>query len=884
MRSFMMQKYRRSPIYRGVREAINCRIRLGALPLIAGVAAAAGLAEVTTSIAHAAQPAYRQQAIAGFNPVQVAYNSRPAFVDLDDDGDFDIVLGNADGRLVYFRNDAIKFVPQFGSANPFNGVVGGKEPRPAFGDVDGDDDLDAVVGQSDGSLRYLENVGSASEPDFVERLGAENPFDLLGVDDSSAPVLSNLDADSDLDLIVGGADGRLRYFRNEGLAGFVAQTGIDNPFDSVDTGLLSVPELVDLDADNDLDLLVGGLDGSLSYFRNEGTDMQPTFIELVDDDNPFDALDVGFLSSPTAADLDDDGDFDVVSGEEYGELHYFENSGSDEDPVFSELEGPLNPFFGFDTGYHATFALGDLDDDSDADVIAGEIQGRLRLLDNVGDMSQPVFALVDPNPLANRDVGYFSAPAMGDLDDDGDLDMVVGDYYGNFRLFENVTSGLSPEFVERTGASNPLAGFDVGASAAPTLVDIDDDGDLDVFSGDYLGEISFLENTGSSTNADFNLAAGNNPLQGLDLGSRSKPVAADLDEDGDFDLVVGEESARRLNFIENTGDPANPVMVLRAGQLNPFVDIDVGRNAAPAAFDLDGDSDIDLLVGRESPGILYLEAFNAAPVLDTSADTQLDPIPEDTLSEFNEGLSVAELLARTAGVTDSNAGTEFGIALVGTDVGNGSWDYLLIAGEWLPAAGILDENALLLGPDARLRFQPDPDFNGASQALFRAWDQSDGASGDAGVNTAKGASGGEAPYSAAVEAIDIVIEPVNDPPFNLAPPTILGIGDVGQELNVVPGSWSDAIDVAPGDLSFSYQWVRVDNIVTLENLEVLVGEIGLTYSVTPADLNKYLRVIETVTDNGEGIPASTTASIPSGFIGVPDPLFKDDFELKPIDE
>lgn len=879
-----MQKNRRSAIYRGVRRAIYRRTTLRALPLAAGVVVAVGIADISINSGHAAQPAYRQQAIPGFNPVQVAYNSRPAFVDLDNDGDFDIVLGNADGRLVYFRNDQVKFVPQFGSANPFNSVVGGKEPRPAFGDWDGDLDLDAVVGQSGGSLRYLENVGTPDAPDFEERFGSENPFEALEVDDSSAPVLSNLDADSDLDLIVGGADGRLKYFRNDGLSGFMELVGEDNPLDGVDSGLLSAPEFADFDADDDLDLVVGGLDGALSYYRNEGTELVPSFVELTDDDNPFDALDVGFLSSPTAADLDDDGDFDVVSGEEYGELHYFENSGTDEDPIFSELEGPLNPFFGFDTGYHATFALGDLDEDSDADVITGEIQGRLRLLENVGDTMSPAFALVDPNPLGNRDVGYFSAPALGDIDDDGDLDMVVGDYYGNFRLFENVTTGMTPEFVERTGSSNPLAGFDVGASASPTFVDIDDDGDLDVFSGDYLGQISFLQNVGSASEPDYVLAAGNNPLLGLDLGSRTKPVAADLDEDGDYDLVIGEESSRRLNFVENTGDQSSPILVLRAGELNPFADIDVGRNAAPAAFDLDGDSDIDLLVGRESPGILYLEAYNAAPVLDTSADTRLDPIPEDTLPEFNDGLLVSEILARTAGVSDANAGTVPGIAVVGADTANGSWDYQLTPGSWQGLAGVSDVSAVLLGPDARLRFQPDPDFNGASQALIRAWDQSDGVSGDVAVDTTGAASGGESPYSAAVEAVDILIDPVNDPPVNLAPPTILGIGDVGQELNVVPGSWSDGIDVTPGDLSFSYQWVRVDNIVTLENLEILEGETGLTYSITPADLNKYIRVIETVTDDGEGIPISTTASIPSGFIGVPDPLFEDDFELDPIDE
>jgi hypothetical protein len=268
-----------------------------------------------------------------FDGIEVGPRSNPTFADLDGDGDLDTLVGDYGGALRYFRNTGTALAPVFaeqsGGDNPFDGVDAGPQSAPAFADLDGDGDQDALVGKVQGTLRYFRNTGTALAPVFVEQTGGDNPFDGVDVGDTSAPAFADLDGDGDLDALVGNFAGPLKYFLNTGTAlaaVFVEQTGGLNPFEGVNVGGWSVPAFADLERDGDLDTLVGNYGGTLKYFLNTGTALAPVFVEQTGAANPFDGVDVEANSAPAFADLDGDGDLDAVVGETNGTLKYFQGA------------------------------------------------------------------------------------------------------------------------------------------------------------------------------------------------------------------------------------------------------------------------------------------------------------------------------------------------------------------------------------------------------------------------------------------------------------------------------------------------------------------------------------------------------------------------------
>ena len=97
----------------------------------------------------------------------------------------------------------VEFARRGGAANPFTGLNAGNYSTPSFADLDGDGDIDAVVGEGNGTLQYFRNTGTATAPVFVQQTGAANPFSGVDVGTFSAPSLADLDGDGDLDAVVG---------------------------------------------------------------------------------------------------------------------------------------------------------------------------------------------------------------------------------------------------------------------------------------------------------------------------------------------------------------------------------------------------------------------------------------------------------------------------------------------------------------------------------------------------------------------------------------------------------------------------------------------------------------------------------------------------------
>ena len=215
---------------------------------------------------------------------------------------------------------AISFTEQTGTANPFSGINVGLSSAPTFADIDGDGDLDLVVGENDGNLNYYENTGTASSPTYTARTGTANPWDGIDVGSRSTPTFADIDGDGDLDLVVGEGFGNLRITMRTRARlrtpTYTARTGTANPWNGIDVGTTSTPTFADIDGDGDQDLVVGEFDGNLNYYENTGTASSPTYTARTGTANPFNGIDVGSASTPTFADIDGDGDLDLVVGEQ----------------------------------------------------------------------------------------------------------------------------------------------------------------------------------------------------------------------------------------------------------------------------------------------------------------------------------------------------------------------------------------------------------------------------------------------------------------------------------------------------------------------------------------------------------------------------------------
>ena len=488
----------------------------------------------------------------------MGYHSSPTFADLDGDGDLDAFVGETNGNTILFANTGTASAPAFAppATNPFGLADVGFEASPTFADLDGDGDLDAFVGNSDGNTVFFANTGTASAPAFAPP--AANPFGLAAVAYNASPTFADLDGDGDLDAFVGENDGNTIFFANTGTASAPAfAPRATNPFGLANVGFEASPTFADLDGDGDLDAFVGETYGSTVFFANTGTASAPAFAPPPD--NPFGLADVGYNASPTFADLDGDGDLDAFVGETNGNTILFANTGTASAPAFAPPA--TNPFGLADVGYVASPAFADLDGDGDLDAFVGETYGKTLFFANTGTASAPAFAPPATNPFGLADVAYHASPAFADLDGDGDLDAFVGEYYGSTIFFANTGTASAPAFAPR--ATNPFGLANVGLNSFPAFADLDGDGDLDAFVGEYLGRTIFFANTGT-VSAPALAPPATNPFGLADVGKNAKPAFADLDGDGDLDAWIGGSRGQTF-FFERVPCPPAPVPVCTGG-------------------------------------------------------------------------------------------------------------------------------------------------------------------------------------------------------------------------------------------------------------------------------------------------------------------------------
>ncbi len=372
--------------------------------------------------------------------------------------------------------------------------------------------------------------------------------------------------------------------------------------------MFSSPTLADIDADGDLDLFLGKGDGSIAFFENQGTAVQPDFVLV---EPSWKGIDPGDWVAPAFGDIDADGDLDLILGRKVGVLAFYENLGTAEAEAITFVTLGMDDCDGNDIDTDGADFFGvstpnliDIDDDGDLDLLIGEggifPGGVINVYENQGSPQAPCFRSVGELTDSSGDVIELgetqdSAPAMGDCDGDGDLDLVIGRNDGLLCAYEN-TAGPAALALEEVTCS--YLGIDVSFLSRPALADVDADGDLDLFVGAEDGTLIFFENGGTENVC---------PLKFTDITASSPDVArfrhfgdfaapgvalADWDRDGDDDLYLPNGPGLANGLFRNNGDATFTTVPGAMGAGN------IGQGLSPVFGDIDNDGDLDLFVAN----------------------------------------------------------------------------------------------------------------------------------------------------------------------------------------------------------------------------------------------------------------------------------------------
>jgi hypothetical protein len=271
--------------------------------------------------------------------IEVGQDAFPLLFDYDSDGKKDLLIGtfgyyqnsSLNARLTLYRNISASAVPVYSLITRDYAGLSAQNlsyAMPAAGDMDGDGDMDLLIGTLSGQVHWLKNsAGPGQVCNFSQFL--PNPFTFTTSSAVAAPHIIDLNGDNLLDLVIGTKNGRLSYYRNTGTSSVPAFSLITNYLGNVD--VKGDPYLFGLDGyavpyfyrDNgNLILLVGSISGAIWQY-SVPANLQSPFSLLYAGLN---GLNEGSQSAPLFEDLDGDGKRDLMLGNASGGLAYFSSS------------------------------------------------------------------------------------------------------------------------------------------------------------------------------------------------------------------------------------------------------------------------------------------------------------------------------------------------------------------------------------------------------------------------------------------------------------------------------------------------------------------------------------------------------------------------------
>jgi len=337
----------------------------------------------------------------------------------------------------------------------------------------------------------------------------------------------------------------------------------------------------------------------------------------------------------------------------------YKNNGVDDKPDFSYVQNNFIQDGMIEVGEGAHPVFFDYNADGLTDIIVGSYgnykpsigpllyESGLWVYENIGTSSQPTFKLVDTNyagistmnlDITNSRPTLGLAPTFGDIDGDGDEDMILGDYNGYVHYFTNTAGPGNPAIF--TLAAPEYLGIDVGNDATPLLYDINKDNLLDLIIGKENGTFSYYQNKGTATTPNFLLQTDSlgkvSTRRYFDFNGNSNPIL--VDSNGVTQLYSGCKNGYLYKFGNIDGNLTGTFSID-----STFNNIWEGINSFVAVKDITNDGMLDMLVGIYNGGVSFYKGDMNVSIEETETsfnNINIYPNPTKSMVTIDLGTNI----------------------------------------------------------------------------------------------------------------------------------------------------------------------------------------------------------------------------------------------------